>query len=113
MDFVKTELMPDFDFDAFNHEEDPNAPDQGVRYTAPQQVSDNSASVAPASSPATSKEEAIPDAPIDAVNSIEVASVDTEVEIDPASITEKKPLEARDSPASQGDNMSQEEVEKW
>jgi hypothetical protein len=113
MDFVKTELMPDFDFDAFNHEEDPNAPDQGVRYTAPQQVSDNSASVAPASSPATSKEEAIPDAPIDAVNSIEVASVDTEVEIDPASITEKKPLEARDTPASQGDNMSQEEVEKW
>jgi hypothetical protein len=113
MDFVKTELMPDFDFDAFNHEEDPNAPDQGVRYTAPQQVSDNSASVAPASSPATSKEEAIPDAPIDAVNSIEVASVDTEVEIDPATITEKKPLEARDTPASQGDNMSQEEVEKW
>ena len=113
MDFVKTELMPDFDFDAFNHEEDPNAPDQGVRYTAPQQVSDNSASVAPASSPATSKEEAIPDVPIDAVNSIEVASVDTEVEIDPATITEKKPLEARDTPASQGDNMSQEEVEKW
>jgi hypothetical protein len=113
MDFVKTELMPDFDFDAFNHEEDPNAPDQGVRYTAPQQVSDNSASVAPASSPATSKEEAIPDAPIDAVNSIEVASVDTELEIDPATITEKKPLEARDTPASQGDNMSQEEVEKW
>jgi len=113
MDFVKTELMPDFDFDAFNHEEDPNAPDQGVRYTAPQQVSDNSASVAPASSPATSKGEAIPDAPIDAVNSIEVASVDTEVEIDPATITEKKPLEARDTPASQGDNMSQEEVEKW
>ena len=113
MDFVKTELMPDFDFDAFNHEEDPNAPEQGVRFTAPQEVSDNSASVAPASSPATSKEEAIPDVPIDAVNSIEVASVDTEVEIDPATITEKKPLEARDTPASQGDNMSQEEVEKW
>ena len=101
MDFVKTELMPDFDFDAFNHEEDPNAPDQGVRYTAPQQVSDNSAQVAPATSPATPAE----------VNPI-VADT-TEVEIDPASITEKKPLEARDSPASQGDNMSQEEVEKW
>ena len=116
MDFVKTELMPDFDFDAFNHEEDPNAPDQGARYTAPQEVSDNSASVAPSSSPATSVEEAIPVASTDStdsVNSNEVASVDTEVEIDPASITEKKPLEARDSPASQGDNMSQEEVEKW
>ncbi len=97
MDFVKTELMPDFDFDAFNHEEDPNAPEQGVRYTAPQEVSENSA---PASAPPPPVQEANPvSAP--------------EVEIDPASITEKKPLEARDTPASQGDNMSQEEVEKW
>ena len=102
MDFVKTELMPDFDFDAFNHEEDSNAPEQGVRFTAPQEVSDQSAPVAPATSPAPSEVEAIP-----------VAPAAPEVEIDPASITEKKPLEARDSPASQGDNMSQEEVEKW
>jgi len=102
MDFVKTELMPDFDFDAFNHEEDPNAPEQGVRYTAPQEVPENSVPVAPATAPPPPVQEAIlatPAAP--------------EVEIDPASITEKKPLEARDSPASQGDNMSQEEVEKW
>ena len=113
MDFVKTELMPDFDFDAFNHEEDPNAPDQGVRYTAPQEVSDNSAPVAPASSPTPPVEDAIPVAIIDSVNSNDIASADAEVEIDPASITEKKPLEARDTPASQGDNMSQEEVEKW
>jgi hypothetical protein len=41
------------------------------------------------------------------------AATISEVEIDPATITEKKPLEARDTPASQGDNMSQEEVEKW
>ena len=102
LDYVKTELMPDFDFDAFNHEEDPNAPEQGVRFTAPQEVSDQSAPVAPATSPAPSVEEAIP-----------VAPAAPEVEIDPASITEKKPLEARDTPASQGDNMSQEEVEKW
>lgn len=101
MDFVKTELMPDFDFDAFNHEEDLNSPEQGVRYTAPQEVSDSLASVASATSPATPAE----------ANPI-VADT-TEVEIDPASITEKKPLEARDTPASQGDNMSQEEVEKW
>lgn len=102
MDFVKTELMPDFDFDAFNHEEDPNAPDQGVRLTAPQEVSESSASVAPATSSATPEADASP-----------VATDTTEVEIDPATITEKKPLEARDSPASQGDNLSQEEVEKW
>jgi len=102
MDFVKTELMPDFDFDAFNHEEDPNAPEPGVRYTAPQEVSENSAPVLPATAPTPPVEEAIPHAP-----------AAPEVEIDPATITEKKPLEARDSPASQGDNMSQEEVEKW
>ena len=99
MDFVKTELMPDFDFDAFNHEEDPNAPDQGVRYIAPQEVSENSE---PATAPPHPVQEAIP-----------VTPPASEVEIDPASITEKKPLEARDTPASQGDNMSQEEVEKW
>ena len=73
MDFVKTELMPDFDFDAFNHEEDPNAPEQGVRYTAPQEVSNQSAPVAPAISPSPSEVEAIP-----------VAPAAPEVEIDPA-----------------------------
>jgi hypothetical protein len=116
MDFVKTELMPDFDFDAFNHEEDPNAPEQGVRYTPPQEVSENSAPVAPATAPPPPVKEVITVASTDSndsATSIDVASTDTEVEIDPASITEKKPLEARDSPASQGDNMSQEEVEKW
>ena len=102
MDFVKTELMPDFDFDAFNHEEDSNAPEQGVRYTAPQEVSENSVPIAPATAPPPPVQEAIPATP-----------AAPEVEIDPATITEKKPLEARDSPASQGDNMSQEEVEKW
>jgi hypothetical protein len=102
MDFVKTELMPDFDFDAFNHEEDPNAPEHGVRYTAPQEVSENLAPVLPAIAPPPPVEDAI-----------SVAPAAPEVEIDPATITEKKPLEARDSTASQGDNMSQEEVEKW
>lgn len=89
MDFVKTELMPDFDFDAFNHEEDPNAPEQGIKYNAPQDISDKTVQIVP------------------------VASDASEVEIDPSTITEKKPLEAKDTPASQGDNMSQEEVEKW
>ena len=36
-----------------------------------------------------------------------------EQDIDPATITEKKPLEARDTHASQGDNLSNEEVDKW
>lgn len=105
MDFVKTELMPDFDFDAFNHEEDLNAPEQEVRYHKTQEVSDNSA---PATLPKLPNQEAVP---VTSTNSVSL--LDAEVEIDPATITEKKPLEARDTPASQGDNMSQEEVEKW
>ena len=32
---------------------------------------------------------------------------------DPIEITEKKPLEARDTKASEGDNLSGEEVDKW
>ena len=94
--------MPDFDFDAFNHEDDPNAPDQGVRYNAVNEVSATAAPVASAVTAAPIAQEPIP-----------ATSVNTEVEIDVASITEKKPLEAKDTPASQGDNMSQEEVEKW
>jgi len=32
---------------------------------------------------------------------------------DPIEITEKKPLEARDTKASEGDNLSAEQVDKW
>jgi hypothetical protein len=82
VDFVKTELMPDFDFDAFNHEEGTNArDDRGIP------------SVAPSTPEASSPIEEHDDAPIH--------------------ITEKKPLAARDSPASEGDNLSGEEVDKW
>ena len=95
IDFVKTELMPDFDFDAFNHEEvynpeDANASEENAkafdaRVTPPIQTTS-----APESSPH--------DAPEDK---------------DPNEITEKKPLEARDTKASEGDNLSGEEVDKW
>lgn len=85
LDFVKTDLMPDFDFDAFNHED---AENNGEYTPAPQQA-------AIVSEPdATPHVEEVPD-------------------IDPETITEKKPLEARDTPASAGDNLSGEEVDKW
>jgi hypothetical protein len=92
IDHVKTELMPDFDFDAFNHEESYDAdgnyiPSVGQEYK-----------------------------PVDASTTpqvIEEAPVAPEHDIDPSTITEKKPLEARDTPASQGDNLSGEEVDKW
>ena len=94
MDFVKTELMPDFDFDAFNHEEDPNGLGQGV--SPSQDQPENSGSIKSSVSVGVAH-----------------STVAPEIEIDPSSITEKKPLEAKETPASQGDNMSQEEVEKW
>lgn len=89
VDYVKTELMPDFDFDAFNHDENE------YEGEAPYVATSNS------SATETSPEQAAP--PV----------VETEPEIDPSAITEKKPLEARDTHASQGDNLSSEEVDKW
>lgn len=88
LDFVKTDLMPDFDFDAFNHddvEEGAYATDEKKGIPAP---------TAPVAQVSTIVEEVVPD-------------------IDPETITEKKPLEARDTPASAGDNLSGEEVDKW
>ena len=43
----------------------------------------------------------------------ETASQETPDDKDPIEITEKKPLEARDTKASEGDNLSGEEVDKW
>jgi len=85
LDFVKTDLMPDFDFDAFNHEDSEN---NGEYSPVPQQAEVVSEKVA------APMVEEVPD-------------------VDPETITEKKPLEARDTPASAGDNLSGEEVDKW
>ena len=82
LDFVKTDLMPDFDFDAFNHDD----AEEGA-------YAQNPTPTAPVAQAPTVVEE-VPD-------------------IDPETITEKKPLEARDTPASAGDNLSGEEVDKW
>ena len=98
LDFVKTDLMPDFDFDAFNHEEEEGA-------TAPDGNRNNSFK-SEITAPNAWNEQSTP-----------VAQAPTVVEevpdIDPETITEKKPLEARDTPASAGDNLSGEEVDKW
>jgi hypothetical protein len=51
VDHVKTELMPDFDFDAFNHEYDEDGHEGGQAYEAP------------AASSASSEEPAAPAAP--------------------------------------------------
>ena len=100
LDFVKTDLMPDFDFDAFNHDEEEGA-------TAPDGNRNNS----------FKSEIAVPnDLNGHSTTAPEqfVAPIVEEVpDIDPETITEKKPLEARDTPASAGDNLSGEEVDKW
>ena len=59
VDHVKTELMPDFDFDAFNHENeyDEEGYDGGEGYAAP------AASVAPAAPVAEAPEAPAPEAP--------------------------------------------------
>ena len=95
VDFVKTDLMPDFDFDAFNHDES----EEGRPY----QGESNSNYTGEVAAAAQSE------APTAIVNTPE-EEVDHK---DPSEITEKKPLEARDTPASAGDNLSGEEVDKW
>jgi len=107
IDFVKTELMPDFDFDAFNHEEEgAYAPEERAN------ARDDRGIPSPSLLQTTSAQEqplqaSTPEAKHSPV--IEEANEDK----DPIEITEKKPLEARDSKASEGDNLSGEEVEKW
>jgi hypothetical protein len=106
IDFVKTELMPNFDFDAFNHEgEESYEPNN-----SPSPIADA------ASSSSTPEEnakafEARANAHDD--RGIPSPSHETQDDKDPIEITEKKPLAARDSKASEGDNLSGEEVDKW
>lgn len=125
IDFVKTELMPDFDFDAFNHDEaynpeDANASDARVTpYASEENAKAFDARVAPPLQTTSAQEQPVqantsearvtPPLPI----STETSSQETPDDKDPIEITEKKPLEARDTKASEGDNLSGEEVDKW
>jgi hypothetical protein len=129
IDFVKTELMPDFDFDAFNHDEpynpeDANASDARVTPSAREENAKAfDARVTPFDSndrdAAPSQEQLVQantsEARVTAALPIntETSSQETPDDKDPIEITEKKPLEARDTKASEGDNLSGEEVDKW
>ncbi|MEY4920046.1 MAG: hypothetical protein RLZZ431_1228 [Bacteroidota bacterium] len=122
IDFVKTELMPDFDFDAFNHDEpynpeDANASDARVTPSArddrgiPSTSNDRDAVPSQEQPVQANTYEARVTAPLP-INT-ETSSQETPDDKDPIEITEKKPLEARDTKASEGDNLSGEEVDKW
>ena len=85
LDYVKTELMPDFDFDAFNHEFDPeNPPQYHNNYPA---------------APATVVEEVAP-----AVLSESLV---------PTPVPTVEAVQASAAPETSGDNLSTEEVDKW
>ena len=126
IDFVKTELMPDFDFDAFNHDEaynpeDANASEENAKaFEERANARDDRGIPSPSTLQTTSAQEQ----PVQANTSearvtaplpinTETASQETPDDKDPIEITEKKPLEARDTKASEGDNLSGEEVDKW
>ena len=84
LDYVKTELMPDFDFDAFNHEFDPeNPPQYPNTYPAVEATAE------------TVQHSVVPETPVSAPEEIETS------------------IEPTIPPASSGDNLSNEEVDKW
>ena len=129
IDFVKTELMPDFDFDAFNHDEaynpeDANASEENAKAfdarVTPSAREENAnafdARVTPTlqttSTPETSANP-IEEQDVNASVTAVTASHEMPDDKDPIEITEKKPLEARDTKASEGDNLSGEKVDKW
>ena len=105
LDYVKTELMPDFDFDAFNHEGD------GEEYTP-----DSNRSYPPNASAETGivadNETAVNHTPVDVQAELANAIVDDHSDADIV-VAEAKQLEARETHASKGDNLSNEEVDKW
>jgi hypothetical protein len=116
IDFVKTELMPDFDFDAFNHEEEgAYAPEENAKAfdarVTPFDSNDRDAAPSQEQLVQANTSEARVTAALP-INT-ETSSQETPDDKDPIEITEKKPLEARDTKASEGDNLSGEEVDKW
>lgn len=87
VDYVKTELMPDFDFDAFNHEDAPSSGDGEYSNNEATESSNGTTVAAAAPSPA----------PV------------TEV---PAPVVAAAPV-VEEVPATSGDNLANEEVDKW
>ena len=86
VDYVKTDLMPDFDFDAFNHDD---APSSGDGEYVNESSSSNGSSVVAEQTPAASAP-----APVQVEEEVSTASADI-----PA--------------AAAGDNLANEEVDKW
>jgi hypothetical protein len=87
VDYVKTELMPDFDFDAFNHEDAPSSGDG--EYSNNNHDSNESSNGTPVATAA----------PAPAAAAVQEAPV--------------APTAVEEVPATSGDNLANEEVDKW
>lgn len=117
LDYVKTELMPDFDFDAFNHDGDGEEYTPDANRSYPPSASVDAGIAADIETAVNQTPNHTPvDAPAELANAIvdEVAGpvVDDHSDEDMV-VAEAKQLEARETHASKGDNLSNEEVDKW
>lgn len=99
VDYVKTDLMPDFDFDAFNHD---NYDENGAPYVAGQAENEVSASGDEIASTETGG--ALP------VGAFEPAENSTTIQVETETVTET-PLASVASPVQ--NDHSTEEVDKW
>ena len=117
LDYVKTDLMPDFDFDAFNHEGegDDYNPEANKNYS-PAAVVDSSIVAEVVAADNHTHNHTPVDAPAELANAVvdEVVSPEVDDHSDAEIVVaEAKQLEARETHASKGDNLSNEEVDKW
>ena len=85
VDYVKTDLMPDFDFDAFNHEDAPSSGDG--EYSNNDAIESSNGTPVATAAPAASTPAPVQEAP--AAPAVE------------------------EVPATSGDNLANEEVDKW
>jgi hypothetical protein len=92
IDYVKTDLMPDFDFDAFNHENSENY--EGNNYPLKKESENN---------------EGIAEAPVGETRN-DVAPAETESAMQPVSDTEKSDTQ---TPDESSNPTQHEEVDKW
>ena len=91
IDYVKTDLMPDFDFDAFNHENSENY--EGNNYPSKKESENN---------------EVTAEAPDETRN--DAAPAETESAMQPVSDTEKPETQ---TPDESSNPTQHEEVDKW
>ena len=104
LDYVKTELMPDFDFDAFNHEYDEEGGEG-------QEGGYSGGYSRPVSAPVVSVEAA--EAPTEESPVSEPEAAPSDASIPQTSDDEFNASTPSTPSASEGDNGASEEVDKW